>query len=71
MINKSRLIRLTQKVISCNSENPPGNEWDLAQFIIKDMKSCGLEVKIYTYAKAPAEHRGDFKRDVAARKSES
>jgi len=51
MINKSRLIKLTQKVISYNSENPPGNEWDLAQFIIKDMKSCGLDVKIYTYAK--------------------
>lgn len=49
MINKSRLIRLTQKVISYNSENPPGNEWDLAQFIIRDMKSCGLKVKTYSY----------------------
>lgn len=51
MINKSRLIRLTQKLISFNSENPPGNEWALAQFIIKDMLACGLQVKIHTYAK--------------------
>ncbi len=51
MINKSRLTELTQKVISYNSENPPGNEWSLAQFIIKDMKSCGLDVKTYTFAK--------------------
>jgi acetylornithine deacetylase/succinyl-diaminopimelate desuccinylase family protein len=51
MINKSRLIRLTQKVISINSENPPGNEWRLAQFIVNDMRSLGLEVKTYTYAR--------------------
>ncbi len=51
MINKQRLIKLTQKVISINSENPPGNEWECAKFIEDDMRSLGLEVKIYTYAK--------------------
>ena len=51
MINKSRLIALTQKVISYNSENPPGNELLLAKFIENDMRSLGLDVKIYTYAK--------------------
>ena len=51
MINKTRLIKLTQKVISFNSENPPGNELALAKFIERDMRSLGLHVKTYTYAK--------------------
>ena len=51
MIKKQRLIKLTQKVISYNSENPPGNELALAKFIEKDMCSLGLHVKTYTYAK--------------------
>lgn len=51
MINAKRLIKLTQKVISYNSENPPGNELALAKFIEKDMRSLGLDVKIYTFAK--------------------
>lgn len=50
MINKSRLIKLTQKVVSINSENPPGNEWALAKFIERDMKSLGLEVRRHTFA---------------------
>lgn len=73
MINKTRLIKLTQKVISFNSENPPGNEWDLAQFIIRDMKSCGLEVKTYTYAKGRpnivATLKGSLPRAQAAREA--
>jgi succinyl-diaminopimelate desuccinylase len=73
MINKSRLIKLTQKVISYNSENPPGNEWDLAQFIIKDMKSCGLEVKTYSYEKRRpnivATLKGTLPRAQAAREA--
>ena len=51
MINKQRLIKLTRKVISINSENPPGNELALAKFIEKDMRSLGLHVKTYTYVK--------------------
>ena len=51
MINKTRLIKLTQKVISFNSENPPGNEYALAKFIGKDMRSLGLSVRTYAYAK--------------------
>lgn len=73
MINKSRLIKLTQKVISYNSENPPGNEWDLAQFIINDMKSCGLEVKTYSYEKRRpnivATFKGTLPRKQAAREA--
>jgi len=51
MINKNRLIKLTQKVISYDSQNPPGKELALAKFIEKDMRSLGLDVKTYTYAK--------------------
>jgi succinyl-diaminopimelate desuccinylase len=51
MINKTRLIKLTQKVISFNSENPPGHELALSRFIEKDMRSLGVHVKTYTYAK--------------------
>ena len=35
MINKKRLISLIQKVLQINSENPPGNELELANFIKK------------------------------------
>ena len=51
MINKQRLIKLTQKVISFNSENPPGNELALAKFIERDMRSLGLKIKTVAYAK--------------------
>ena len=51
MIKKDRLVKLTQKVLSFNSENPPGNELKLAKFIAADMRSLGLEVKLYTFAK--------------------
>ena len=51
MIKKPRLIKLLQKVISYNSENPPGNELALAKFIAKDMRSLGLDVKLYSFAK--------------------
>lgn len=51
MIDKSRLIKLTQKVIRFNSVNPPGHELALSKFIEKDMRSLGLDVKIYSFEK--------------------
>src|SRR3989338_4395625 len=73
MINKQRLIKLTQKVISCNSENPPGHELALAKFIEKDMRSLGLAVKMYTYAKnrpnVVATLKGAWARKKAAREA--
>jgi succinyl-diaminopimelate desuccinylase len=50
MVIKDRLIALTQKLISFNSENPPGREYKLAQFIARDMKSLGLDVRKYSFA---------------------
>jgi acetylornithine deacetylase/succinyl-diaminopimelate desuccinylase family protein len=51
MINKKRLVSLTQKVISYNSENPPGNELALSKFIEEDMRSLDLEIKKYSFEK--------------------
>ena len=51
MINKSRLVKLTQKLLSIDSQNPPGNEVKINDFIAQDMKSLGLDVKIISYKK--------------------
>ncbi len=73
MINKARLIKLTQKVISINSENPPGNELALARFIEQDMRFLGLEVKTYAFAKnrpnIVATLKGTWPRAKAAREA--
>ncbi|MCA9408971.1 MAG: ArgE/DapE family deacylase [Candidatus Omnitrophica bacterium] len=73
MIKKDRLLKLTQKVISYNSENPPGNELALAKFIEKDMRTLKLDVKIYTYAKDRpniiATLRGTLPRKQAAKEA--
>ncbi|MFA4889058.1 MAG: M20 family metallopeptidase [Candidatus Omnitrophota bacterium] len=49
MINKERLIKLTRKLISINSENPPGNEARIAAFVKAYLRKLGLEAKIYAF----------------------
>ncbi len=51
MINKERLIRLTQKLIQFDSVNPPGNELAVSKFIESDMRSLKLDVKTYSFVK--------------------
>jgi len=51
MINKVRLIKLTRKLIQINSENPPGNEKALANFVAGYLKKLGLRVRIYEFQK--------------------
>lgn len=51
MIDQDRLIRLTQKLIQINSENPPGNEGPIARFVAEKLRSAGLKVKFYSFAK--------------------
>ncbi|MEW6101664.1 MAG: M20 family metallopeptidase [Candidatus Omnitrophota bacterium] len=51
MVNKKRLIRLTQKLISINSENPPGRESEIAAFVKKYLKGFGINAKIYEFKK--------------------
>ena len=38
MINKKRLIQLTQDLLKINSENPPGNEQAVVRFISSYLK---------------------------------
>ena len=50
MINKQRLVALTRQLIRINSENPPGNEWAISNFIEKEMRSLGLNVRTHSFA---------------------
>lgn len=51
MINKKRLIKLTQRLIQINSENPPGDEYDIAAFIKKHLEALGLKPRTYEFKK--------------------
>jgi succinyl-diaminopimelate desuccinylase len=73
MINKDRLVKLTQRLIQFDSVNPPGNELAIANFIEKDLKSLGLDVKTVSFAKnrpnVIATLRGTLPRKQAAAQS--
>ena len=49
MINRKRLIKLTQDLIRINSENPPGNERLIAAFIKDYLCRLGLKSRIYEF----------------------
>ncbi len=49
MINRKRLIKLTQDLIRINSENPPGDEHLIAAFVKSYLIRLGLKVKIYEF----------------------
>lgn len=49
MSNQKRLVALTQKLLSIDSQNPPGNEVAIADFIVGELKTLGLEVRTFTY----------------------
>ncbi|MFA5144821.1 MAG: M20 family metallopeptidase [Candidatus Omnitrophota bacterium] len=49
MINKKRLISLTRRLIKINSENPPGNEFEIACFVRDYLKALGLSPRIYEF----------------------
>lgn len=51
MINKRRLIRLTQDLIRINSQNPPGNEYEISKFVKNYLKLLGIKTKIYEFKK--------------------
>ncbi|MCX5707196.1 MAG: M20/M25/M40 family metallo-hydrolase [Candidatus Omnitrophica bacterium] len=54
MIDKVRLIKLTQKLIRINSENPPGDEEEIAWFVRDYLKQLGLKSRIYEFKKKRA-----------------
>jgi acetylornithine deacetylase/succinyl-diaminopimelate desuccinylase family protein len=49
MINRKRLVRLTQDLIRINSENPPGREQQVAQFVARFLRKLGLEVRLVSF----------------------
>jgi acetylornithine deacetylase/succinyl-diaminopimelate desuccinylase family protein len=49
MINRKRLVKLTQDLIRINSENPPGDERLIAAFVKSYLKRLGLKVEIYEF----------------------
>lgn len=73
MIRKTRLIKLTQKVLSIDSQNPPGHEVAIAALVAGDMKSLGFKVRTVTYAKdrpnVIASWEGSLPRREAAREA--
>lgn len=51
MVNKKRLIKLTQRLIQINSENPPGDESEIARFVKNYLQNLRLKPKIYEFKK--------------------
>jgi succinyl-diaminopimelate desuccinylase len=47
MINKKRLIKLTQDLIRIDSQNPPGNEFRIARFVEGYLKPLGLQTRLW------------------------
>jgi succinyl-diaminopimelate desuccinylase len=49
MINKKRLITLTQQLVRINSQNPPGDEYRIAHFVKDYLAGLGLKPRIYEF----------------------
>ncbi|MDP2043910.1 MAG: M20 family peptidase, partial [Candidatus Omnitrophota bacterium] len=49
MANKKRLIKTIQKLISIDSQNPPGDESRVAGFVSRYLKNLGLDVKTLSF----------------------
>jgi len=54
MINKKRLISLTRKLIRINSQNPPGDESEIADFVKAYLSRLGISSKLYEFKKKRA-----------------
>ena len=50
MVNKRRLVATIKKLIRINSENPPGNELEIALWVKSYLKRLGLDVRLYEFA---------------------
>ncbi len=50
MINKTRLIKLTQDLIRINSENPNGNEDEIARWVKRYLEKFGVSARLYEFS---------------------
>ncbi len=50
MVNKKRLIQTIKKLISLDSQNPPGDEEKIAEFVSTYLKALGLKIKTYKFS---------------------
>jgi len=50
MVNKKRLTETIKKLISLDSQNPPGDERKIAEFVGKYLKDLGLKIKTYAFS---------------------
>ncbi|MDD5347159.1 MAG: ArgE/DapE family deacylase [Candidatus Omnitrophica bacterium] len=51
MINKTRLIKLLTRLIAIKSENPPGDEFEIARFVRRYLLGFGVASRIYEFKK--------------------
>lgn len=61
MVNRQRLIKLTRKLISINSQNPPGDEYNIAWFVKNYLCRLGLQTKTYEFSRKRANVVGTLK----------
>jgi succinyl-diaminopimelate desuccinylase len=50
MVNKKRLVKTLQRLISLDSQNPPGDEREIAAFVGKYLQARGLKIKTYVFS---------------------
>ena len=51
MTDKNHLIKLTKQLIRIPSQNPPGDEYRVARFVVAFLEDLGLKAKIYEFKK--------------------
>lgn len=51
MINKNALVKLTQELIRIDSQNPGGNEAEIARFLKQYLAACRIKARIYEFRK--------------------
>ncbi len=51
MVNRERLIKLTQNLIRIDSQNPPGDESRIGKFVKNYLDNLGVKTKIYEFKK--------------------
>ncbi len=51
MINRERLIKLTQNLIRIDSQNPGSNEYEIARFVKRHLECSGVKTKLYEFEK--------------------